>query len=284
MLKPRTGNLPNLIVIGTQKGGTSSLHYYLSLHPQIYMCREKELDFFIAQRNWERGVEWYKKNFVGEAKIYGESSPNYTDYPRYDQVPKRMHAIVPNVKIVYILRDPIKRIISHYMHWYSAGLENRTLSDALRNIESSRYTRRCLYYTQLEQYLNYFAKSNIFIMTSEDLYNNPQKIMQKLFTFLEVDNSFHDQKLSRIHHKSSNKRRNNALGMFLEKSPIGETIEQLPRNIREKAKTLLYFPFSHKVKRPTLDKTLEAELIDYLRPDINRLRDYTGLAFEDWCL
>ncbi|MEQ8998168.1 MAG: sulfotransferase [Coleofasciculus sp. B1-GNL1-01] len=284
MLKQRTGNLPNLIVIGTQKGGTSSLHYYLSLHPQIYMCREKELDFFIAQRNWERGVEWYKKNFVGEAKIYGESSPNYTDYPRYAQVPKRMHSIVPEVKIVYILRDPIKRIISHYMHWYSAGLENRSLSDALRNIESSRYTRRCLYYMQLEQYLNYFAKSNIFIMTSEDLYNKPQKIMQKLFTFLEVDNSFYDHKLSRIHHNSSNKRRNNALGKSLEKSPLGETIEHLPRPIREKAKTLLYFPFSQKVQRPTLDKTLEAELIDYLRPDINRLRDYTGLAFEDWCL
>ncbi|MEQ8469324.1 sulfotransferase family protein [Coleofasciculus sp. E1-EBD-02] len=209
MLKQKTGNLPNLIVIGTQKGGTSSLHYYLSLHPQIYMCREKELDFFIAQRNWERGVEWYKKNFVGEAKIYGESSPNYTDYPRYDQVPKRMHSIVPEVKIVYILRDPIKRIISHYMHWYSAGLENRSLSDALIKIESSRYTRRCLYYTQLEQYLNYFPQSNIFIMTTEDLQNKPQKFLQKLFIFLGVDNSFYHQKLSRIHHKSSQKRRKN---------------------------------------------------------------------------
>jgi len=284
MLKQRTGNLPNLIVIGTQKGGTSSLHYYLSLHPEIYMCREKELDFFIAQRNWERGVEWYKKNFVGEAKIYGESSPNYTDYPRYDQVPKRMHSIVPETKLVYILRDPIKRIISHYMHWYSAGLENRSLSDALRKIESSRYTRRCLYYMQLEQYLNYFAKSNIFIMTSEDLYDDTQKIMQKLFIFLEVDNSFYDKKFSQIHHKSSQKRRKTPLGKYLEKSPIGETIEQLPRPIREKAKTLLYFPFSHKVQQPTLDKTLKAELIDYLRPDINRLRDYTGLAFENWCL
>ncbi|MFP4576017.1 MAG: sulfotransferase family protein [Coleofasciculus sp.] len=284
MLKQRTENLPNLIVIGTQKGGTSSLHYYLSLHPEIYMCREKELDFFIAQRNWERGVEWYKKNFVGEAKIYGESSPNYTDYPRYDQIAKRMHSIVPNVKIVYILRDPIKRIISHYMHWYGAGLENRSLSDALRKIESSRYTRRCLYYMQLDQYLNYFPKSNIFIMTTEDLYNKPQKNMQKLFTFLEVDNLFFNKSFSRLHHQSSKKRRKNALGKYLEKSPIGETIDHLPRPIREKAKTLLYFPFSQKVQRPTLDKTLEAELIDYLRPDINRLRDYTGLAFEDWCL
>ncbi|WP_446376419.1 hypothetical protein [Coleofasciculus sp. E2-BRE-01] len=74
------------------------------------------------------------------------------------------------------------------------------------------------------------------------------------------------------------------MGKSLEKSPIGETIDYLPRPIREKAKTLLYFPFSQKVQRPTLDKSLEAELIDYLRPDINRLRDYTGLTFEDWCL
>lgn len=284
MLKQKTGTLPNLIIIGTQKGGTCSLHYYLSLHPEIYMCREKELNFFITQRNWERGVEWYKKNFVGEAKIYGESSPAYTNYPRFDEVPKRMHSIVPETKLVYILRDPIKRIISHYMHRYSAGLEDRSISDALKNIESSRYTRRCLYYMQLEQYLNYFPKSNIFIMTSEDLYNKTQTIMQKLFTFLEVDNSFYDKSFSRLHHQSSKKRRKNAWGMSLEKSPIGETIEQLPRPIREKAKTLLYFPFSQKVQRPKLGKSLEAELIDYLRPDINRLREYTGLAFEDWCL
>ena len=66
MLKQRTGTLPNLIVIGAQKGGTSSLPYYLSLHPQIYMCREKKLDFFVTQRNWNRGVKWYKRNFFGE--------------------------------------------------------------------------------------------------------------------------------------------------------------------------------------------------------------------------
>ena len=130
MLKQKAGTLPNLIVIGTQKGETSSLHYYLSLHPQICMSREKELNFFISERdwsNWKRGVEWYKKKFIGKAQIYGESSPNYTNYPRYDQVPKRMHSIVPEAKLVYILRDPIKRIISHYMHKYSKGKENRSL-------------------------------------------------------------------------------------------------------------------------------------------------------------
>ena len=283
MLK-RTGTLPNLIVIGTQKGGTCSLHYYLSLHPQIYMCREKELDFFIAQRNWQRGVEWYQKNFVGKAKIYGESSPNYTDYPRYEQVPKRMHSIVPESKLIYILRDPIKRIISHYMHWYTAGLEDRSTSEALKKLENSRYIRRSLYYLQLEQYLEYFPKSNILIMTTEDLYNNPQQSMQKLFSFLKVDNPFYDQRFTRIKHKNSDKRRKNTLGLSLRKSLIGETVERFPYSLREKVKTLLYFPFSQKVQRPMLEKSLEAELIDYLSPDINRLREYTGLAFEDWCL
>ena len=283
MLK-RTGTLPNLIVIGTQKGGTSSLHYYLSLHPQISMCREKELDFFIAQRNWERGVEWYQKNFVGKAKIYGESSPNYTDYPRYDQVPKRMHSIVPETKLIFILRDPIKRIISHYMHWYSAGLEDRSISEALKKLENSRYIRRSLYYLQLEQYLEYFPKSNILIMTTEDLYNNPQQSMQKLFSFLKVDNSFYAQRFTRIKHKNSGKRRKNSLGLSLSKSLIGETVERFPYSFREKVKVLLYFPFSQKVQRPILEKSLEAKLIDYLSPDINRLREYTELAFEDWCL
>lgn len=172
MLKQKTGTLPNLIVIGTQKGGTCSLHYYLSLHPQIYMCREKELNFFISQRdwsNWERGIEWYEKKFVGKAKIYGESSPNYTNYSRYDQVPRRMHSIIPDAKLVYILRDPIKRIISNYMHRYSDGTEDRSISKAFKKLEASGYTRRSLYYFQLEQYLEYYPKSKLEKQSSDFL-------------------------------------------------------------------------------------------------------------------
>jgi len=116
MQEDKKGNLPNLIIIGAMKCATTSLHYYLNLHPQISMSEEKELDFFIHKNNWHKGIEWYKTNFTGNASVYGESSPNYTKYPFFNGVPERMHAVVPDAKLIYVVRDPIERIISHYIH------------------------------------------------------------------------------------------------------------------------------------------------------------------------
>jgi hypothetical protein len=67
--------LPNLIIIGAMKCATTSLHYYLNLHPEILMSEEKQLDFFISELNWNKGIEWYESNFTDKAKIYGETSP-----------------------------------------------------------------------------------------------------------------------------------------------------------------------------------------------------------------
>src|SRR5205085_12476815 len=77
---PAGGALPNLIVIGAQKCGTSGLHYYLSLHPEISVSTPKELNFFIAERNWPLGLDWYRSHFDAEARVRSEASPNYSAY------------------------------------------------------------------------------------------------------------------------------------------------------------------------------------------------------------
>src|ERR1700694_4198191 len=89
--------LPNLIVIGGAKCGTSSLHYYLRLHPEIFMSRQKELNFFIEEMNWSEGLHWYEAQFQNGAQyaIRGESSPQYTRYPIFRGVPERMHQVIP---------------------------------------------------------------------------------------------------------------------------------------------------------------------------------------------
>ncbi len=125
--------LPNLIVIGAGKCGTTSLHYYLSLHPQICMSREKELNFFIDTLNWDKGIHWYKNNFDASFQIRGETSPRYTQYPFLQGVPERMFAVVPDAKIIYILRDPIDRIISEYVEHCASGTENATLESVINS-------------------------------------------------------------------------------------------------------------------------------------------------------
>ncbi len=284
-MKSKKGALPNLIIIGAQKCGTTSLHYYLGLHPQISMSREKELDFFIIEHNWHKGIDWYKSNFIGETKIRGESSPNYTLYPYYDGVPERMHSVVPGAKLIYILRDPIDRIISHYIHNCTFDeLENRKISDVLTDLKNNLYICRSKYYMQLEQYLNNFPKSNVLIITVEDLYEHRQQTLQKIFNFLNVDETFYSNKFFKIKHKTTAKRRKNRLGLFLENLPVTNIIERFPPNFREYSKRMFFLPFSSSIERPELDDGLRQKLIDELKDDINCLRQFTGYDFKGWCL
>src|SRR5688572_29905885 len=82
------GGLPNLIVIGAQKCGTSGLHYYLGLHPDVSVSEPKELNFFIAERNWPRGLDWYRSRLDQSAAVRVDASPNYTAYPQHRGVPE----------------------------------------------------------------------------------------------------------------------------------------------------------------------------------------------------
>ena len=134
----REGALPNLIIIGGLKCGTTSLHHYLNLHPEIAMSRPKELNFFVSELNWPLGRDWYAGHFDPSARIRGESSPHYTNRPSFNGVPGRMRELLgSDVRLVYVVRDPIDRMLSHYLHNVGGGYEDRSLADALSDPESS---------------------------------------------------------------------------------------------------------------------------------------------------
>src|SRR5579862_3735318 len=104
--------LPNFLVIGSMKSGTSSLYEYLRLHPQVFMAEPQELDFF-SDRRWHRGLRWYEKRFAGGAGAValGENSPDYTLYPRHSEAPRRAHEAVPDARLVYLIRHPVRRMV-----------------------------------------------------------------------------------------------------------------------------------------------------------------------------
>ena len=149
----RRGALPNLIVIGGLKCGTTSLHHYLNLHPQIAMSRPKELNFFVAELNWELGPEWYASHFERDAEIRGETSPHYTNLPRFEGVAERMRELLGDgARLIYMVRDPIERMLSHYLHNVGGGYESRPMAEALADPDSA-YVARSRYAMQLEPYL-----------------------------------------------------------------------------------------------------------------------------------
>lgn len=266
--------LPTVIVIGAMKGGTSSLHRYLNAHPEICMSRTKETNFFIRKGDVERDESYYDSQFCvrGKRQIrhYGESSPNYTKWPAVDAVPERMQRLVPRAKLVYVVRDPIERMISHYGHSVAAGREQRTLEAALSPKAAKRYLDPSRYRTQIERFLEHYPLEQMLVVSSEDLRQERRATLARVFRFLEVDDSFQSRKFATEFHRTDNK--------F---NPARE-MSWGTRLIT----TLGFKPLPEKpaVPRRELSAECRSRLQEVLAPECDALRSLTGQRFEQWCI
>lgn len=281
--------LPNVIVIGAMKCGTSSLHQYLDAHPNIAMTKKKEVDFFIDRKNWNKGQAWYEAQFDelinqgSKIKIVGESSPNYTMFPTFDGVPKRMAAMVPEAKLIYVVRDPIERIKSHYQHQWYDGRKHRALEQILQTPERNHYVTTSSYFRQIEQFLKFYRADQVLVVSVEQLKHARDETMQKVFQFLQVDDSVSIQSLAAEFHKTSDKVRVSGIFSFLQsRSTAGNNFRKLiraivPKNWIRKAGQLL-------TKKPNIDLTEStlAELKRELCEDAKKLREFTGMSLEKW--
>ena len=190
--------LPNVIVIGAMKCGTSALHRYLSRHPQIAMSQPKELNFFFgperlpdageetwARGNWHRGLGWYAAHFSGAAPVRGESSPGYTS-PDHPEVAARLAGVVPQARLLYLVRDPVARAVSQYWHHRRDGSEFRPLDEALLD-PASQYVARGRYHARLAPFLRHCSRVAISVVAQEDLLHDPCATLAALSRFLGVD-------------------------------------------------------------------------------------------------
>jgi hypothetical protein len=204
--------MPGYIVIGTHKGGTSSIQSYLVQHPQLIGGTHKEVHFFDYQ--YHKGENWYRAIFprsqdLAPGTLTGDATPLYMVHPL---VPARVKELVPNAKFIVLLRDPVNRSISHYYHQVRRGRENlsieegfaaeaeRTGPDKKRleageefKVEGFRrfsYVERSLYADQLERWFEHFPKEQFFIDTSERFYGDTENFLSDVFSFLGVDADF----------------------------------------------------------------------------------------------
>jgi hypothetical protein len=180
-------DLPTFIVIGAMKAGTTSLYHYLRNHDEIFMSRIKELDFFVSESNWSRGLDWYRHQFsgAGDAIARGEASTLYTKFPEYRGVPERIASLLPDVRLVYVVRDPIVRLRSHYQHRVMTGAEKAPPEMAL--LQNPTYLNCSRYAMQLEQYLDHFPREQILVVASESLRTDRRATVQEVYRFLGVD-------------------------------------------------------------------------------------------------
>jgi tetratricopeptide (TPR) repeat protein len=195
-------NGPDFIIIGAAKCGTSSLFNYLSHHPQILFPHKKELDFF--WKNFDKGIDWYLAQFPAITDrpdfITGEATPNYLRFPLAAQ---RIKQCFSQVKLIVLLRNPIERAVSWHYHKISSGLATGTIEDAIatemKQLENWHETDfintgyrnpdnllSSLYLYQLKVWIDLFGREQLLILQSEDLYNNPDRVMERVFSFLNI--------------------------------------------------------------------------------------------------
>jgi hypothetical protein len=185
---PDVGALPDFVIIGAQKGGTSFLYHLLTLHPLVEPAARKELHFFDNPELFDHGAEWYRRCFPrlgskdGQRSITGEATPYYLFDP---PVAKRMAEMVPKARLIALLRDPIDRAYSHYQMQVKRGTEPRTFEEAIEQ-EQSSYMSRGIYVDQLLRWFEFFGKEQMLILKSEDFFERPVETLKVVLAFLDL--------------------------------------------------------------------------------------------------
>jgi len=277
---------PDFVVIGGMKCGTTSLWHYLRMHPQIFLPQGlKNLYFFIEQDNWGKGIDWYESFFDPDEeglKAVGEVSTEYTKYPCFSGVASRMVSVIPDAKLVYLVRHPIKRIISQYIHMVNAGKEHREINKALEKTSDNPYIDYSRYGLQLEQYLEFYPRERIFLMNSEHLRSQPVESLRKLFEYIGVDSGFEPEEEVNIH-TSREKRQWNLVGRLVKRSPAlfnnyNYYLSRMPAAARSVSERLL----GKEIVSPQLSEKTLSRLVEILEPDLEKLGKYLGKDVAGW--
>jgi Sulfotransferase domain len=282
----RHAAMPNLIIIGGLKCGTTSIHHYLGLHPEINMSKPKELNFFVKELNWDLGIPWYEGRFDDRCPVRGESSPHYTNLPRYHGVAQRIHDNIPEARLLYMVRDPISRILSHWRHATGAGYESRPMEDVLLR-DGQTYITRSMYWMQLQPYLELFPRGQIEIITQEELRNDRDGTMRKAFSFAGVDPNFSSEQFDREWEKSTAKESGQyQLMEKLIKLPgfrsFDRNFDRLPERMRWMVEKVVHDPDAPEAPKPQLTPEIEGHLLGLFGEDVRRLQEFAGREFEGW--
>jgi len=207
--EPQIGTLPDFVIIGAHKCGTTSLYHFLTRHPHVEGASTKELEFF--NRHFDKGIEWYRRCFPqprwkdGRRSITGEATPYYLFHP---YAAERMAEVVPRARMIVLLRNPVDRAYSHYHHQTRLGRETRSFEEAieeettrlLRKVgktaqhenraggdnERSKYLSRGIYVDQLLRWSKFFDGEQMLVLKSEDFFERTTDTLKLVQSFLDL--------------------------------------------------------------------------------------------------
>jgi hypothetical protein len=299
---------PNLFIVGAAKGGTTTLHYALGQHPDVFMSRKKEPGYFVwpeeelqfinngklitQPRFLVNHLDDYLRLFEEgrDKKILGESSTTYLFFcEKCIANLKRIHPDPAHVNIVITLRNPVDRAYSQYMHKVRDGAESLTFEEALEKERWRRennwhfdyqYVQRGFYYGQVKAFMENFPQTKIFLF--EELRHEPGKVFTELQQFLglEVKELKADEELN-----VSGKPKVEAVNRFLKrKNPLKSFIGKLiPKELRRKTRLRVQSTvYKYNLEKEAMNEETRVKLTSVFHDDVMRLQDLIGRDLTPW--
>lgn len=279
---------PGFLVIGAQKCATSTLCDLLAMQDGVFICAPKEPHFFSDERVWARGMAWYESLFAGAAgaRAAGEGSTTYTMRGLYPQAAPRIAQALPGVKVIYIVRHPLRRIESHWLHLrvhgsLDGGPETRDFATVVRT--RPELIDNTLYHEQLAVYRELFGDARVLVLFYEDLFADTPAVLRRCLDFLglaDVSPRLPDGEVR--NNVSADKRPDNRLGHWLRRVPwLHRWRARLPRGLRAMLRWLVK---GRPDARPAWDDALHAFVMARIADDTRAFLRDAGKPADFWNL
>ncbi|HCD05815.1 MULTISPECIES: sulfotransferase [unclassified Methylophaga] len=268
---------PDFIIIGAMKSATSTLHEQLALQPGFFMSTPKEPNFFSDDEIYELGLDWYANLYSASdaGDICGESSTHYTKLPDYPQTIERMKAYLPSLKLIYVIRHPIDRLVSHYIHQWSQNVIKVNINQAIDEFdELVNYSR---YSMQLAPFIDAYGAENIHIAFSEAFRVRPQYELEKVTRFLGYSSPVIWYENLPEQNVSSDRIRRFKGYDFVINHPLLAWLRRnlIPKAFRDKVKEQLTLK-----NRPQIDEQHMSKLVQIFNDDLENLGKLLGIELD----
>ena len=297
--------LPNFTIAGFAKCGTTSLYHYLAEHPEVFMPKRKELHYFTYDKVLKykdhgpkdkemhkfhtRTFDEYKAQYltVKDEKAIGDVSPTYALYD--DGLEYLKNTLGEKTKMIVVIRDPIKRAYSNYLHLIRENRETESFYDSLK-LEVERKEKgfsNFWYYKFISSYYEHIKRlksqfDDVLVITFEEFIQNPEKGIKELYQFLEVDDSFVPENIGTRFNPGGLYKKNILTSFIFERSKLNSFVKSIiPLNSRVK-KIAQGVTNKFKKETPPMDEKSESFLIDYFKSDIPKLKNEFGVKVEHW--
>ncbi|MCB0989780.1 MAG: sulfotransferase [Acidimicrobiales bacterium] len=257
--------MDDLVVIGAMKSATTTVYSWLAPHPQIRQSAGKEVNFYNDDRLWAKGFDWYEQQFEPAGTVRFDCSPNYSKRHLWPDVANRMFADNRSASIVYVVREPYDRVVSHYIHSVAAGREARGFDQVLDDADNE-YIAATRYMWQLEPFLE--RAGFVSVLRFDDVVRDPAGVLGALLQSLGLDPTL-GEPVTSGRNESSSKTRPSALARRIPRS----------RSLLRRINTSL-------AERPIVkpDKTPDrvGRVRELLRDDLARLNESGLVDITDW--